>query len=66
MPRGKGYASAAQQRFMHAVHPEIAKRWDRETKRSGGFKRLPAKKGKQSARSTRAKTAASRRRRKKG
>jgi hypothetical protein len=24
------YASAKQRRFMHARHPEIAKRWDRE------------------------------------
>lgn len=25
------YASKAQQGFMHAKHPEIAKRWDKET-----------------------------------
>ena len=24
------YRSEAQRKFMHAVHPEIAKRWDRE------------------------------------
>ena len=26
------YRSAKQRRFMHAKHPEIAKRWDREMK----------------------------------
>lgn len=34
------YQSTAQQRFMHAKHPEIAKRWDKET----DFKGLPKKK----------------------
>jgi len=29
------YASVAQQAFMHAKHPEIAKRWDKETKAEG-------------------------------
>jgi hypothetical protein len=29
------YASAKQQAFMHAQHPEIAKRWDAEQKKSG-------------------------------
>jgi hypothetical protein len=55
------YASSAQQRFMHAVHPKIARKWDSETKKGGGFKRLPAKKGGQSAKSTRAKTRAAKR-----
>jgi hypothetical protein len=32
------YASKAQQGFMHSQHPEIAKRWDKETK---DFKKLP-------------------------
>ncbi len=35
------YKSKAQQRFMHAQHPEIAKRWDSET---SNFKKLPEKK----------------------
>lgn len=43
------YESVAQQKFMHAKHPEIAKRWDKETE----FKGLPKKKGKRSAHSTR-------------
>ena len=34
------FASQAQQRFMHAVHPEIAARWDKETKWN---KKLPKK-----------------------
>ncbi len=29
------YASDKQRRFMHAVHPEIAKRWDAETRKGG-------------------------------
>lgn len=32
------FESKAQQRFMHAKHPEIAKRWDKETP---SFKSLP-------------------------
>ncbi len=32
------YRSIAQQKFMHTNHPEIAKRWDKETK---NFKSLP-------------------------
>ena len=38
------YASKAQQGFMHAKHPKIAKRWDKETKQAGGFDDLPEKK----------------------
>lgn len=34
------YASKAQQRFMHAKHPTIAARWDKET----NFKKLPERK----------------------
>jgi hypothetical protein len=34
------YRSGKQRAFMHAKHPEIAKRWDRET----GGKIVPAKK----------------------
>lgn len=29
------YASQAQQAYMHSAHPEIAKKWDRETKAEG-------------------------------
>ena len=29
------YASAKQQAFMHIEHPEIAKKWDKEQKKSG-------------------------------
>jgi len=29
------YKSAKQMRFMHAQHPEIAKKWDKEQKASG-------------------------------
>ena len=32
------YKSDAQRRFMHAVHPDIAKRFDKETKKGA---RLP-------------------------
>lgn len=35
------YKSDAQRKFMHAKHPEIAKRWDKETPKKG--KSLPAK-----------------------
>ncbi len=28
------YASDKQRKFMHAKHPKIAKRWDREAKKS--------------------------------
>ena len=38
------YVSKAQQKYMHAQHPQIAARWDKETKKAGGFKKLPAKK----------------------
>ena len=34
------FRSQAQQRFMHAVHPDIAERWDKETDWS---KKLPKK-----------------------
>lgn len=34
------YKSEAQRRFMHARHPEIAKRWDREYPNQ---KKLPAR-----------------------
>lgn len=40
------YKSKAQQRFMHAKFPKIAKKWDKETKKAGGFKKLPARKRK--------------------
>jgi hypothetical protein len=36
------YQSDAQRRFMHARHPEIAKRWDKEYPDQ---KNLPEKKG---------------------
>ncbi len=35
------FTSKAQSRFMHAVHPGIAKRWDKETSNP---KKLPNKK----------------------
>lgn len=35
------YASEAQRRFMHAQHPEIAERWDKEYPNQ---KKLPEKK----------------------
>jgi hypothetical protein len=35
---GEEYASKAQARFMHAVHPGIAKRWDAKY---GGYKNKP-------------------------
>lgn len=35
------YASKAQSRFMHAKHPDIAKRWDKEFPNQKG---LPEKK----------------------
>ena len=41
------YASKAQQRFMHAKHPEIAKRFDAETP---SFKKLPERKVKRQRR----------------
>jgi hypothetical protein len=47
MPYAKGYASKSQQRFMHAAHPKIAKRWDKETP---DFSKLPEKKGKKGKR----------------
>lgn len=31
------YKSKAQQRFMHATNPDVAKKWDKET----NFKNLP-------------------------
>jgi len=37
------YKSDAQRRFMHARHPEIAARWDREYPNQGN---LPERKGK--------------------
>lgn len=37
------FRSKAQQRFMFAKHPRIAKRWAKETK---NFKSLPERKGK--------------------
>lgn len=37
------YKSKAQSRFLHAVHPDIAARWDKEYPDQ---KRLPKKKGK--------------------
>jgi hypothetical protein len=37
------FKSKAQQRFMFAKHPRIAKRWAKETK---NFKKLPSKKRK--------------------
>jgi hypothetical protein len=36
------YSSKSQQRFMHAVHPDIAERWDKEGP-SGYMKKLPKK-----------------------
>lgn len=38
MPGKKGYASKAQRGYMHANHPEIAKRMDSETPKG---KKLP-------------------------
>lgn len=37
------YVSEAQRGYMHAKHPEIAERWDREYPNQGP---LPARKGK--------------------
>lgn len=37
------YKSDAQRKFMHAKHPEIAARWDKEYPNQG---KLPAKVGK--------------------
>lgn len=43
------YSSDKQRRYMHAVHPEIAKRWDKETGGKvvpkGAHKPKPKKKG---------------------
>lgn len=39
------YRSKAQQRFMHAKKPELAKKFDAETPK-GTFVRLPARVGK--------------------
>jgi hypothetical protein len=33
------YASDKQRRFMHAVHPDIAARWDKEIRTKRGTKR---------------------------
>lgn len=38
------YASDKQRKFMHAKHPEIAKRWDAEAKAKAQPKPKPAKK----------------------
>lgn len=38
MPGSQGYTSQAQRGFMHAKHPEIAKRMDKETPKG---KKLP-------------------------
>jgi hypothetical protein len=38
------FVSEKQRRFMHAIHPEIAKRWDKETPKG----KLPMRKKKSS------------------
>lgn len=40
MPGSRGYTSKAQVGFMHARHPDIAKRMDAETPKKA-FKKLP-------------------------
>lgn len=47
------YKSKAQMRYMHAQHPDIAKRWDREY---GAPKDLPEHKGKVKRKKKRPKT----------
>lgn len=37
MPGGKGFVSEKQRRFMWVKHPQIAKRWQKET----GGRKLP-------------------------
>jgi hypothetical protein len=38
------YKSAAQRRFMHARHPDIAARWDAEERKTKGKKKPASKK----------------------
>lgn len=40
------YKSDKQRRFMHAKHPEIAKRWDKEERKARGLKKKVSKKRK--------------------
>lgn len=35
------YKSQAQRAFMHAKHPDIAKRWDKENPENAKSKKLP-------------------------
>jgi len=37
------YASDKQRRFLHAVHPDIAARWDAEARKSGKRKKAKRK-----------------------
>jgi hypothetical protein len=39
------YRSEKQRRYMHAKHPDIAKRWDTEAKKKGTPSVQPKKKG---------------------
>ena len=43
------YASDAQRRFMHAVHPDIAAKWDKEQHSSKGPHKMPKRKTKRKA-----------------